>query len=353
MRVAVIGGGVVGLSATAALLRQGVDAWCYEAGEPMGERSAGDTRIFRLAHTYPDMVEFAAQSRALFTDWSERAGAPMLDEVGTVVSGPAAGTWADAMATAGAAHELVEAGSPLLRLPATTFTGPALIDPAGGVIRVDRIRAFLVATVGNRVRQAHVDAVEETTAGVRVRSGPGTDTFDTALICAGAGTSALAAGAGISTPPALEHHLRVSFPIRPGAPEPLQCWITEAADGVPGTYQHLAAPGTWAVGGDVDPSLVSWAGGRQAAEAASLRVVTDHVAEHLPFVEPRPVGQVYCTHDPDLGDGLQFARRGRVLTAYGENLMKFAPLLGEILARACADGSTPADAGPNAGRIGF
>jgi sarcosine oxidase len=47
MRVAVIGAGVVGLSTSLALLRQGVDVVCYEAGEPMGERSAGDTRIFR------------------------------------------------------------------------------------------------------------------------------------------------------------------------------------------------------------------------------------------------------------------------------------------------------------------
>ncbi|GIF05053.1 NAD(P)/FAD-dependent oxidoreductase [Actinoplanes siamensis] len=351
MRVAVIGAGVVGLSATAALLQRSADVWCYEAGEPMGERSTGHTRIFRLAHVYPDMVELAARSRSLFAAWSQRAGTALVDEVGTVVSGAGAGEWAQAMAAAGAAHEVVEAGSPLLRLPAPTFAGPALIDPAGGVIRVDRIRAFLLAVAGDRLRHAHVDAVQETSAGVRVRAGTDVDTFDTVLICAGAGTSALAAGVGIDISPALEHHLRVSFPVRPGAPEPLQCWITGAADGVLGTYQHLAAHGSWAVGGDVDPALVGWGGGREAAERASAEIITAYVAEHLPFVEPRPIATVYCTHDPDLGDGLQFRRRGRVLTTYGENLMKFAPLLGEILAEACLDGSTPADAGPGAARV--
>jgi sarcosine oxidase len=315
----------------------------------MGERSAGDTRIFRLAHAYPDMVDLAARSRALFAEWSERAGAALVEQVGTVVSGPEAATWAEAMAAAGAVHEMVEVGSPLLRLPATTFAGPALIDPAGGVIRVDRIRAFLVEAVGGRRRTAHVDAVEATTAGVRVISGTDVDAFDTALICAGAGTSALAAGVGIDVPSALEHHLRASFPIRPGAPEPLQCWITGPAAGVPGTYQHRAAPGTWAVGGDLDPELVAWEGGRPAAEQASLQALTAYAAEQLPFVEPRSIGQVYCTHDPALGDGLQFRRNGRVLATYGENLMKFAPLLGEMLAQACVDGSTPAEAGPGAG----
>ncbi|MEV4348752.1 FAD-dependent oxidoreductase [Actinoplanes sp. NPDC049596] len=342
MKVAVVGGGVVGLSVTAALQRHGVGVWCYEAGEPMGERSAGDTRIFRLAHAYPDMVELAARSRELFADWSGRAGTQFVDEVGTVVSGPEAPKWAEAMA--GVDHELVEPGSPLLRLPATTFAGPALVDPAGGVIRVDRIRAHLTRETQGRLRRAHVDAVEEVAGGVRVRAAGDVETFDAVLICAGAGTPALAAQAGIEISSALEHHLRVSFPIRPGAPEPLQCWIASES----GTYQHLAAPGTWAVGGDVDAALVAWDGGRAAAERASVDFLTAYVTEHLPFVEPRPVGRVYCTHDPALGDGLQFVRNGRVLVTYGENLMKFAPLLGEMLARACADGSTPADAGPNA-----
>jgi len=343
----VIGGGVVGLSATAALLRRGVDVHCYEPGEPMGERSTGNTRIFRLAHAYPDMVTLAGRSRALFAEWSERAGTMFVDEVGAVFSGGGAGKWADAMAAAGAAHEMVEAGSPLLRLPARTFRGPALIDPSGGVIRVDRIRTFLVDAVGNRLRPAHVDAVEETGSGVRVRCGTDAHTFDAVVICAGAGTSALAAGVGIDTPPALEHHLRFSFPIRPEAPTPLQCWITEPGEGLLGTYQHVAAPGRWAVGGDIGSALVAWESGRPAAERASLAAVTAYVAEHLPFVEPRPTGQVYCTHNPDLGDGLQFVRRGRVLATYGENLMKFAPLLGETLARAGVDGSTPANAGPH------
>jgi sarcosine oxidase len=348
MRIAVIGGGVVGLSTTVALLERGADVRCYEAGEPMGERSAGDTRIFRLAHACPDMVELAARSRTLFTEWSERAGAALVDEVGTVISGAEAAAWGSAMAAAGAAHELVEAGSPRLRLPAAAFAGPALIDPAGGVIRVDRIRTFLVTAAGNHLRAARVDAVEETPAGVRVRSGADVDTFDTALICAGAGSSALAAGAGITLPSTLEHHLRVSFPIRPGSPERLPCWITGSTGGLPGTYQHLAAQGRWAVGGDIDSALVAWEGGRHAAEQASLRVLTAYAAAHLPFVEPRPVAQVYCAHDPALGDGLQFVRNGRVLATYGENLMKFAPLLGELLAQACVDGSTPADAGPGA-----
>ncbi|MFI1991621.1 hypothetical protein [Actinoplanes sp. NPDC020271] len=45
---------------------------------------------------------------------------------------------------------------------------------------------------------------------------------------------------------------------------------------------------------------------------------------------------------PELGDGPPFVRRGKVLAMHGEDLMKFAPLLGDVLAGACVDGMTPA-----------
>jgi sarcosine oxidase len=344
VRVAVVGGGVVGLSTAVALVERGIEVTCYERGAPMAQRSAGETRIFRLAHAYPDLVDLAAQARRAFAGWSGRAGETLIEPVGTVVSGGGAPDRARAMAEAGAEHELVEAGSALLRLPGTV-TGPALVDPAGGVIRVDRINAFLTAAVAGRVRRAHVYGVEETVDGVRIwagnSAGGGADIFDTAVICAGAGTSALAATVGLYTPPMLEHHVRFSFPVR--GPGPFQCWIT---DDDASTYQHVSTPGTWTVGATVDRAAVAWEVGPEAAEEASREVVTSFVKRRLPAVEPRVVGRLYCAHNPDLGDGFRFLRQGRVLAMYGENLFKFAPLLGTILAGAAVDGSTPASTGP-------
>jgi sarcosine oxidase len=246
------------------------------------------------------------------------------------------------MAAAGAGYEMVEAGSPLLRLPTDRFAGPALVDPAGGVIRVDRVTAFLTAAVGSRVRRAHVYGIEETGDRVTVSADGGPEHVDAVVLCAGAGTSPLAATAGIYTPPALEHHVRFSFPVRPGAPEPLQCWISKDE---PSTYQHASRPGTWTVGAHMAGDAVAWEAGPEAAERASREVVTGYVAEHLPAIEPRVVGRLYCAHNPDLGDGFRFLRRGRILAVYGENLFKFAPLLGTMLARAATDGATPASAG--------
>jgi sarcosine oxidase len=59
-------------------------------------------------------------------------------------------------------------------------------------------------------------------------------------------------------------------------------------------------------------------------------------------VGPRVVDTLYCNHVPGAGDGITFRRSGPVLVVHGENLLKFAPVLGETLAAAAVSGATPA-----------
>jgi len=121
-----------------------------------------------------------------------------------------------------------------------------------------------------------------------------------------------------------------------------QAWIdTPAADRGLATYQHRSGPARWSVGGSIDPALVAWEVGRDAAVEASREVVLAYARERLAVV-PRVVETLYCTHVPDVGDGITFSRSGSVLAVDGENLMKFAPVLGETLAAAAVSGATPA-----------
>jgi sarcosine oxidase len=330
----VVGAGVVGLSTTAALLAAGVDVVCFErSGAVMGERSAGSTRIFRLAHTDPDLVRLAAAARDGFDRWTAEAGAPMIDRCGCVVSGGDAAERAAAMDEAGAAFAMVEPGSDRLRLPAAVTASPVLIDPEGGVVDVDAVRAVLVARADGAVVHEPVHTLDDSGA---VVSRGGAGRFDAVVLAAGAGTSALASQVGLSTPAELQHHVRFTFPVGDG---PWQAWIDTPEDGL-GTYQHRSGPGRWSVGGSVDPALVVRHVGRDAAVEASREVVLAYARERL-AVEPRIVESLYCTHVPDTGDGIEFRRAGRVLAVYGENLMKFAPVLGDLLAAAAVDGSTP------------
>jgi len=328
MRVAVVGAGVVGLSATAALLERGAEVVCYErAGEPMAERSAGSSRIFRFAHREPELVARAADARAGFERWAERARKPMIVPSGCVISGADVAEWAAAMEAAGAPLEMPAAPERLL-LPTRRAPEEALLDPSGGVIDVDAVREYLTGLTRRALRHEPVDAVDAD-GHVWTRSGPAR--FDTVLLAAGAGTSALAAPVGIAVPGELEHHARFTFPVDPTVA--WRSWIDLPAAQA-STYQHASGPGRWAVGGHLDPAGTAWGIGRDAATAASREAVLEYAREHL-SVEPRIIETIYCTPTPGLGDGFHVQHAGRVVAVHGENLFKFAPVLGAALAAAC------------------
>lgn len=334
-----VGAGVVGLAATACLVRAGVNVVCFERSvAAMGERSAGSSRIFRLAHAEPDLVRLAMSARQGFARWAAEADAAMVDRSGCVISGVDALDRAAAMEAAGAPYEIVDAPSARVRLPAVAAPSPVLVDPAGGVVHVDAVRTFLVAQAGHVVVHEPVYALDcDAAEGVTVWSPSGSGRYDAVVLAAGAGTSALAAKAGIYTPPTLAHHVRFTFPIDDSSR--WQAWIDRPAEGM-GTYQHHSGPGQWSVGGSVDPALTAWEVGREDATAASRDAVLDYVREHL-TVQPTILDSLYCTHVPNTGDGIEFRRHGPVLAVYGENLMKFAPVLGQALAAASVAGTTP------------
>jgi glycine/D-amino acid oxidase-like deaminating enzyme len=334
MRVAVVGAGVVGLATAASLVRDGVEVVCFERSAVMGERSAGSSRIFRLAHVDADLVRLADRARAAFGRW----GAGMVDPVGCVVTGGDAAERARAMTAVGVAHELRDDADGLALPVVGPVAGPVLVDPAGGVVDVDAVRALLVGIAGHTVVHAEVDGVADAggagTAEVRVGGVP--HRFDAVVLAAGAGTAALAADVGIDLPSALQHHARFTFGL-PDRPRP--AWIDAPPTGLR-TYQHRSGPGRWSVGGTVDAAAVAWEVGPEAATAASRKAVLRFARERLTVV-PEVVETLYCTHAPDTGDGITFARRGAVLAVWGENLMKFVPVLGDALAAAAVDGSTP------------
>jgi sarcosine oxidase len=328
VRIAVVGAGVVGTSTTAALLGAGHEVDCFEPGTIMGERSAGSTRIFRLAHTDPDLVRLAERAKVGFDRWSDQAGRPMLINSGCVVTGTDMADRAAAMAEAGVAHEVVGVGSGRLRLPVRAEPAVALIDVGGGVVDVDAVRDFLSRRAGAAVVPEPVHRIDVTPGGApRVTAAGGPREYDALLVAAGMNTTRLAAQVGIHTPRLIAHHLRATFRVDGDG---WQSWIDKPADR-PGTYQHRSGPGRWAVGGHVDPALTAWEVGKQAAVDASRSALVGYAREHL-AVDPELVDSLYCTFEPQLGDGVQVRRSGPVVVVFGDNLMKFAPVLGNDLA---------------------
>lgn len=338
MRVAVIGGGIVGLSCAKALIDRGADAVVYERGDLMAERSSGDSRIFRLAHREAQLVHCALESLDVLRAWEVEAGRSLLNPTGAVITGKDTSAWAAAMREAGAPFEEHDA-SASLRLPIPARPEPSLVDPSGGVALVDTFRTFLSTEVADIVRRAAVASVTTAGSTVQVASSSGTDEFDVAVIAAGVSTPMLAATAEMYLPTQLAHHFRFTFRLRQPT-DHYPAWITDI-EGL-STYQHLNAPGQWAVGGHIDPAAVAWEVGKTVARQRSRDAVLGWVRKHLPMVEPEVIDEVHCSTNPTLGDGFSILRNGPVLAIHGENLFKLAPALGHRLAKAILTGDTPA-----------
>jgi sarcosine oxidase len=343
MRVGVVGAGIVGLAATYELARAGAEVRCFEAAEPMGARSAGETRIFRHAHADPDLVALAMRATMGWRRWERAAGRRLVGDDGTVVSGPDAGRWAAAMRAAGAPFDLVDDGPIVARLPSRAPGGPFLHDPAGGVIRARDTGRFLLDAVRSRVSPARVTGVERRDGGARVRTEAGSWDCDSVVIAAGEHTAGLAEGAGITAPGERVHHTRFTFRLRdPGARPP--CWLEQSQTWREGftTYSHpVDDHGHWTLGGSLGPDDTRWELGAGTVTERSRRVVTSYVSEFLDGIEPEVVDVLPCTHMPRDGDGFEAARAGPVLAIWGDNLFKFAPVLGSDLARAATTLSTP------------
>jgi sarcosine oxidase len=344
VRVGVVGAGVTGLAVTDELLRLGHDVRCFEAATPMAARSTGGTRIFRLAHWRPELVDWAMQARDLWDVWSEAAGERLVGSEGVVLSGRADGDIAEVAAAMGAAGAPFEESADAPGLPAERPDGPFLVDPAGGALQAAATGRFLLSRAGRAIVRERVTAVGVEGDRALVTTATGTVELDSLVVTAGAGTAPLAAGVGVDVPRRLVHHARFTYPLRDPAATP-PCWLDRSESWRTGftTYQHVAAPGQWAVGGHVDDEQVRADRGLDEVVTLSRDLVTRYVAEYVTGAEPTAVDVVTCDFEEGLGDGLSSERAGPVLVLWGDNLFKLAPVIGRVVARAAAELSRPAE----------
>lgn len=310
--IVIIGAGVCGLATAYELSRRGEYAIVIERGEPFAEQSAGLARIFRVAHRRPELCRLAMQARAGWQRWEAEFGAGrLLGSEGFIAVG-AGEDIAAAMQDAGAAFSWLDRAEIKARIPfvaAPWETG--VFDPLGGSLRIRRALAALSRRVV--IRRGAVVSVgddgETTLADGSVVRG------DRVLICAGVETPELFGPLGVEFAP----HTRYTY---------------AGADAVGAAC--LSAPEGY---GLPLGSTGRWAFGQEVPDPASVRAL---------FPSLSPVGQVDCVtvRAPWLdagGDGWTVARRGRIVAFVGSNLMKFGPLLGDLLAQAVRSDALPSD----------
>lgn len=310
--IVVIGAGVCGLAAAYELSRRGEQAIVFERGEPFAEQSAGLARIFRIAHRRPVLCRLAMKARVGWQRWEADFGAGRLLGSEGVIAAGARDDTAAAMTDAGAAFSWLDRSEIESRIPflaAPWETG--VFDPLGGSLRIRRA----LGTLARRVAIHRGEVVSVADDGSTTLADGTVVRGDRVLICAGIQTPALFGPLDVEFNP----HTRFTY---------------DGADAV-GAACLLAPEGYGLPLG----STGRWAFGQEVPDPATVRAL---------FPSLSPVGQVDCftVHAPWLdsgGDGWTVARRGRVVAFVGSNLMKFGPLLGELLAQAVLSDELPSD----------
>lgn len=310
--IVIVGAGICGLAAAYELSRRGERAVVFERGEPFAEQSAGLARIFRIAHRRPALCRLAMRARDGWLRWETEFGAGrLLGTEGFIAAGAGTDT-AAAMDDTGAAYFRLDRSDITARIPflaAPWETG--LFDPHGGSLRIRRALGALARRAA--IERATVVSVADDGAttlsdGTVVRA-------DRVLVCAGVETPALFGPLGVEFAP----HTRFTYEGAEAAGA--ACLSAPEGYGLP-----LGSTGRWAFGQEVpDPATV-----RALFPSLSPVDRVDCVTVRAPWLDSG-------------GDGWTVARRGRVVAFVGSNLMKFGPLLGELLAQAVLNDEPPSE----------
>jgi sarcosine oxidase len=317
--IIIVGAGICGLAAAYELSLRGAATIVIERGEPFAEQSVGLARIFRVAHRRPELCALAMRARAGWQRWEAEFDAGRLLGSEGYISVGETGDVAAAMTVAGADFTRLERPEIAARIPfASAPWDSGILDPLGGSLRIRRAQTELARRVTIRrgeVADVDDDGVTTLVDGTVLRG-------DRVLICAGVRTPELFGPLDVDFVP----HTRFTY--RGADATGAACISSPEGYGLP-----LGSTGHWAFG----------------------PTAPDPASAHRLFPSLSPVAQVDCVsvRAPWLdagGDGWRAARRGRVVAFVGANLMKFGPLLGELLAQAVLSDELPADlaAGLNA-----
>jgi len=202
----------------------------------------------------------------------------------------------------------------------------------------------LCAWTEDSLVQAEVVGIREQTDGVLLQTTAGFWHCQQVVVCAGLSTPALVAPLGIDLPLRITCHARPTF--RAVAESRWPCLQDLSGHWGEHAYGSIAEPGLYALGLRRRSELPVKRGEQLTADA-DLRQLTartrEYVARALPGLDPDPVSVRICftTRIPGTHDGFWVRRSERVTVIAGHNLFKFAPALGQLLAKAVVEGGAP------------
>ena len=324
----------MGLATARALALAGRDVLLceqFELGHDRGS-SHGASRIFRFSYPEREWVERAQQSLPHWRALEAEAGEALLDLHGSIDLGD----WEpnrDALAAAGAEHELVERGDAERRFGLVLEPGEqALFSPDGGVALADRTLAALAASVrangGTISERTRVVSLAEDGGGVRVELESGSITARAAVVTAGAWAPRLVDLADAQPTQETTAYFRCDGPIPSlidTTPSVVAGYALTAPDRGAKASMHKTGP-------RLDPDAPA------EADPAIATATGEWLARRLPAVDPEPLHLETCIYTNLPEDRFTCERRGTVVvgSACSGHGFKFAPLIGAELAALAA-----------------
>jgi sarcosine oxidase len=346
MEVGVVGAGIVGLAAAEAMSRHGASVTVFERSRPGAGQSGGMTRIFRHLHRTDDQTALAVEARRAWGALEQRSGRRLVGHEGVLVAGGDLDGALGRLLRVGARAEPVDSGQtgrllPILGSPAA----PAVLDTDGGAIRIRRALDCLEGLLPARtVTRQEVFGVGVRSSGAAIEATDGSHHFDRVLVAAGAETARFADALGIELPERRGVHPRLMFDVR-GGTTGMPCYLDRSTIHGEMTYAGpVGSSSRYVVGLSSDETLPlaiksTTLAGRGSFADLYARTV-GYVRRAMPGLDPVPVGFRLCQLTPLASGADAFgAWEHEAITIFaGHNVAKFAPLIGECLARRIVDG---------------
>ena len=172
----VVGAGLLGLGASGALASLGRDVLCLDLAE-VGHAwsgSKGNSRAFRYNYDEPMLNAMVAEAERAWRDLETASGLRILERTPFLNFGDDLTGYAGRLEAAGSAVEYLEADEVARRFPGLAIRGPAVLEPTAGMLRADRARDALRASLRAELRESvEVTAVRDGADTARVETTDG------------------------------------------------------------------------------------------------------------------------------------------------------------------------------------